>query len=1654
MLLSLSYARPCFLLGLILTCSFVASAQLKADFTVDKTGGCLPLTVSFSNKTTGASAAATYQWDFGNGNTSVIPNPGATYREEKTFTVTLTVTDGGVTSKKQQTITVYKKPTVDFTASTAKGCMPLAVAFSSKSTAGDGSISNYFWDFGDGSTDQGASKQQASHTYNFVQNASVSLTVTNSHGCFNTAQKSNVVQVVPGVKAAFSADKTTVCAVTDAVRFINSSTGSGALTYSWDFGDGKTSTEKEPVYTYGKKGVYTVKLTVKSPDGCTDVATQTSYINVANFTSDFDVPASICKGTSVTFANKSSPTPNQSIWQSSDGGTTYSYNGGAGQLTFHQAGTPTLKLTNTFGNCQVSVEKKITVKEAPVVNGFDIDMNGVCGAPVTVKFKDNTPGATKWQWNFNWFGGSSNVHATTQAPSYTFNNNGYHTVALTVTNAAGCSGTAFKEVNIYKPQVYIYYTSSTSPTGNSGCPGFTMKFAANSTDEIQEYKWEFGDGATATTAQPEHTFTKPGTYSVKLSYVTKGGCKDVVYYSYVSVYSKPKADFISASGTDICGNTPVLFNDKSTGPVTGWAWEFGDNVYDFNSSYANPSHQYTQEGTYSVKLTAYNGTCSDMVEKKDYIKVKPPFPKIAGVYNTCEGTRGAVTFSQTSRQATQWIWDFGDGTTETFTTEKPEVSHTYTKTGTYKAVLSTTNGQCTVKDSVNVYVLLKQKPVLSSTKKEVCSSGELDIRITGLEKNPYPYDYSFTNQYYFNNMEYADGSHFPNPSYSTWGTSYSGNLQNLEVGKEDIRAVLRSSFFGCTDTTNFIPLKVKGPKPDFKITANNVCYTAPIVFEDASEGRNGVALKTWEWEYGDGKKETFSKGGTVSHRYPDPGNYYPKLKVTDAEGCHATTSSFIYATVSGPKASFSFSPTSVFPNTLVSFTNTTNYGYDYYNTTYKWLFSDGTVSNDYYAYKSYPQVGVDTVKLIATNNQTKCADTAIQLVYVKDVSAVFSYTTSYINNNSCPPMLVRFTNSSINATRVSWDFGDGSGADNQNNPSHTYLNAGVYKVVLYAYGLNDARDSVVQYLTVKGPYAILKADVLSGCLQQTVTLSAEVKNATSYTWDFGDGTLKQTTDTFAVHSYQTAGIYTPSMILKDGSGCSSTSELGEKIVIDSLNIGITGIPDRICDSSTLYFTPTVKSIAQSQMQQPLYYQWNFGTGREEDTANISHPDFTYNKAGRYEVKLRVTSPYGCIKETTGVVQVSARVRGAILGPAEICEGVAAQFKGTVPVANPVTWKWLFDNGQTSAAQEPAAQSFTGAGLREVKLVVNHEGCLDTTAAPLQVHPKPTVTVVASQPTICLGGSVGLSAAGGETYAWTPAADLDDARSATPMASPQFTTAFSVKVTSAYGCGNEGSVTVTVARPFEIQVARDTFVCYGKSIPLQASGAASYAWINNTAGLSETTAARPVATPAATTTYTVVGYDAYQCFTDTATVKVVVQPLPTVNAGADVEMITGDTRQLQAKGSADVKRWSWWPQDYLSCTNCSSPVILPRKSLSYEVKVLNQFGCEATDTIAVKLLCTEAYIFIPNSFTPNNDGKNDVFYIKGKGVSIVKSMRIYNRWGELMFERRNFYMDDRASAWDGRQKGVPVPTGTYVYVTELQCESGDTYTRQGTVTVIH
>lgn len=242
------------------------------------------------------------------------------------------------------------------------------------------------------------------------------------------------------------------------------------------------------------------------------------------------------------------------------------------------------------------------------------------------------------------------------------------------------------------------------------------------------------------------------------------------------------------------------------------------------------------------------------------------------------------------------------------------------------------------------------------------------------------------------------------------------------------------------------------------------------------------------------------------------------------------------------------------------------------------------------------------------------------------------------------------------------------------------------------------------------------------------------------------------------------------------------------------------------------------------------------------------------------------------------------------------------------------------------------------------------------------------------------------------------------------------------------------------------------LCVGQSTGLHAMHANTYLWSPST-GLNNATSADPTATPNTTTNYTVIGYDAYHCFTDTGHVTVVVGPVPTVEIGQDISTQTGATVTLHpATQNGPIVSWVWTPATNLSCTDCPAPVASITNNTTYTVTVTNNFGCRATDRVSINVFCQKAQVFVPNAFTPDGDGLNDILMIRGSGIS-VKTFRIFNRWGELIFERTNFNPNDPKFGWDGKIRGVPATPDVFVYTAEVICDNGITYVYKGNTTVL-
>ena len=645
---------------------------------------------------------------------------------------------------------------------------------------------------------------------------------------------------------------------------------------------------------------------------------------------------------------------------------------------------------------------------------------------------------------------------------------------------------------------------------------------------------------------------------------------------------------------------------------------------------------------------------------------------------------------------------------------------------------------------------------------------------------------------------------------------------------------------------------------------------------------------------------------------------------------------------------------------------------------------------------------------------------------------------------------MNFLSNSVIAARVSWLFGDGGKGGNDPEVSHVYNNAGTYKIVHYSYDFAGYMDSAVQFINVKGPYATLKADTVYGCNTLRVKLSADTVNAVSFKWDFGDGTITATNDTFATHIYTTPGIYIPAVILIDSGGCSVTSPLVQKVIVDSLGAILSASPDSIiCDSAFVTFTPAIYSLSKERLDSPVHFQWTSSL-HPNDVLQTENAVWNFNKPGKHDVKLTVTSDYGCKTIITKQVDVKQGVVAGISMAGPACSAANLSFLGNAVPASPgLTWQWQFGNNMVSNLQNPDSVTYPALGSYPVSLIVSTGFCSDTAYYTVNIMGNPSLTLAASKPYLCMGDTAMLSAAGGISCKWTPAVNALLNGGFSAVVKPGTSSFYTATITDSMGCTTTDSVEMKVIQPFTMQVQSPLFTCAGTAVQMSATGAAAYQWTGN--GLNST-ASKPSVMPAESTSYSVVGYDGFNCFSDSAQVMVQVGKLPRVNAGPDQKVVAGQELVLATTYSSDVVKWNWSPSEYLNCTNCPAPIGKPKESVNYLLTVTNNIGCIATDTIRIEMICGSNLIYIPTGFTPNGDNLNDRFSVHGSGIRI-KRLAVFDRWGKVVFERKDISQYDINSSWDGTYNGQLLGSGSYVYLLEAVCDKGEAFTFKGTVTLI-
>jgi len=1592
-----------YLLLLALTLSVTTKAQLQANFSATPTSGCSPLVVRFTDQSTGSPAQ--WRWDLGNGTISFLQNPAATYFTPGKYTIQLVVRNasGADSIAKTEYIEVYAKPVINFAASSTTGCYPLAVDFTDQTTPGSGTIDSWLWDFGDGTT---STLQNPSHVYHADRSFNVTLQVRNSNGCVTTLTKTSMIQISSGVRAQFTNDNPQTCTAPVTIQFQNQSSGTGSINYQWDFGDGNTSTLLSPTHTYTSNGTFSVKLIVTNSNGCADTIIKTNAVSVGTVNAAFSLPATICQGSTVPFTNNSTPAPASVIWDFGNGNTSTELNP---SYAYSTTGTMQVKMVADFGACKDSITKPITILASPVAD-FNTPDTASCKAPFTVNFSCNTVAAA-YSWNFG-----DNSTASAQNPVHTYNSTGNFIVKLTVTAANGCKDSLVKNsyINIVRPSVRI------DNVPDSNCVPYTKSFSLTtvSPEPITGYTWNFGDGNTSTEESPTHTYTTEGAFTLTAIIVTQSGCTDTARVTRgIVTNNKPTAAF-TATPTTTCAKTPVVFTNQSTGGATKWLWDFGDST---TSTAQNPSHLYADTGLFTIKLKIWKGGCVDSIVRTDYIRIYPPIAKF-NIGFSCRKPYERV-FTDQSIGANEWYWNFGDGTNSNV--QNPV--HLYSAPGVYSVslrVVNTTYG-CE-------YTTTKQITVVDVTT-------DFSTPDTTVCRG--------TNVVFTSNVNVSDISllywTFGDGTSSQPSAPGSNNISHVYSNSGIYNVVLISTDkAGCRDTViKRTYLYVNGPVAKFSASASGTCLNSSIVFADSTRTDGTHPIQQWQWDYGDNSSEVLT-APPFQHLYSTPGNFVVKLKVTDSNGCTDSTQSPAALFISKPVANFTALDTAVCPGKEVRFINQSTGP----SLAYSWYFSDNSVATVQNPIHIFNNLGYYSTKLVV-RDRFGCMDSITKTDYIHVTTPAAFFTLSDSIGN-CPPLVTTITNLSTGGGNTRWDFGD-STYSTAPNPVHFYNNPGVYYITLTVTVSSGCVSTYQRRVTVKGPEGRFTYNPLSGCNPASVTFNASTNGGNTFVWDFNDGNTIPSTDSIQTHIYNHPGRYVPKLILIDQTGCQVPIRGADTIIVGGLNANFGFTNQLMCDSGAIAFTDSSTAVFDAING----YQWNFGNGQ---TSSLRNPVHQYTSSGIFYPYLVITSQRGCTDTLRSAepVKVVASPKIDIVSSGNGCAPLRVTLNGqlVIPDSSNIVWHWNFGNGNTADIVNPSPFTYATPGSYTVSLTgSNSSGCTGSVSKIIQAYSLPLVNA-GTDFVLCSGSSKTMQASGAATYSWSPSAGLNCTNCASPVTSTTRNTAYIVTGTSTEGCVAMDTVAVTVKEKFVMTRSAGAEMCKGGSKKLSASGANSYEWTPS-ASLDQANISSPVATPDTTTTYRVIGSDNENCFRDTGYITIKVYPIPTVEAGVDKTISVGQTLDLMPVISADVTDVIWTPTFGLDRSSWPGITVKPTENTEYNVEVKNRGGCTARDRVTVFVVCNGSNLFIPNTFSPNGDGTNDIFYPRGTGLFKVRNLRIFSRWGEIVFDKSNFDANNTAYGWDGTSKGKPLNPDVYVYTLEVVCDNGSVLTYRGNITLI-
>lgn len=797
------------------------------------------------------------------------------------------------------------------------------------------------------------------------------------------------------------------------------------------------------------------------------------------------------------------------------------------------------------------------------------------------------------------------------------------------------------------------------------------------------------------------------------------------------------------------------------------------------------------------------------------------------------------------------------------------------------------------------------------------------------------------------------------------------------------------------------------------------CDGFTVTFSNSSTGNPN----SYTWDFGDpasGAANT-STSPTPTHTYSDTGVFYVKLKVSISGQCEDSITKPIKV-YPGFLPGFITSP-ALCVNTPIHFTDTTFSQYAPVNS-WRWDFGDLTTLADTShlkdPYYTYPAAGTYNVELQVTNEKG-CFKIYSKSITITDNPVIGVF----------PPDSVFCALDSLQLTGT----GTGTfvwtpavniiGANTATPVVFPAVATRYYATLTDAFGCKST-DSVM--VTPKNDLTnSISANPPNICAEDTTLLSG-TSNYSNVTWQWSPAASVENPGLQNTRAYpMVSTVYT--LTTTWGKHCLARST--QSIAVKPLAIPNAGPDQTICGG---------QQTAQLSASGGNSYNWSPPTGLTN--TNINNPVASPAVTTTYAVAVGVT---GCAKTKTDsiTVFVSAPPALASLNDTLICN------IDTLQLTTNGTGSFLWSPNymiSSLTAQSPLVSPDVPT-MYYVRLSDIY-GCVNTDSVYVDV--KDHVSLFAgNDTTICQTDGFRLNTVSDALhYKWTPNLYLDNDTAKRPFTIPL--TSINYHVVANIGkCQSLDDIAIKAVPYPATNAGPDQAVCpeWGADVQLNASGGSSYVWTPSTF-LNNRHIANPIAIkPAASIRYIVTATDTLGCPKPVRdTVWVMVHPRVIADAGpADTIVVKGQPLHLHATGG---NSYLWAPAKWLNSDTIQNPTALPQDNIRYTVTATSVNGCTASDFIDVNVYFIEPDIYVPNTFTPNGDGKNDIFRPILIGMKALRVFRVYNRFGQLLYSTA-----DIGAGWDGTFRGKGQDPATYVWYAEAITYTGDVRFKKGSVVLV-